>query len=380
LVSFPKIKNDYTSVEPINKNINFLRYLKRLGHTIIIYTARRMKTHSGNISKIMADIGKITFDTLIKFDIPYDEIVFGKPHADFYIDDLAISSYSDIEKELGFYESQIVPRDFNSINHTSIQLYKKTSDDLSGEIHYYNNIPTSLKDMFPLFINYDSSNTWYEMEKINGIPISDLYLSQELTESQLNHIMNCIQIIQYSLIELDNINIYSNYKDKLNKRYDNYDYSKYSNYLNIFNSIISKLEKYENNNEGVQSVIHGDPVFTNIIINEFGKIKFIDMRGKQGNDLTICGDWLYDWAKMYQSLIGYDEILLDKYINLNYKNKLISYFISNFIEIYTLSDFENLKIITKSLLFSLIPLHNNDNCFKFFDLINSKYLEQGYIS
>jgi capsule biosynthesis phosphatase len=154
LVSFPKIKNDYTSVQPINKNINFLRYLKKLGHTIIIYTARRMKTHSGNISKIMADIGKITFDTLTKFDIPYDEIVFGKPHADFYIDDLAISSYSDLEKELGFYESQIVPRDFNSINHTSIQLYKKTSDDLSGEIHYYNNIPLSVKDLFPLFITY----------------------------------------------------------------------------------------------------------------------------------------------------------------------------------------------------------------------------------
>lgn len=44
LVTFPKIKNDYTSVLPINKNINFLKYLKKLGHTIIIYTARRMRT------------------------------------------------------------------------------------------------------------------------------------------------------------------------------------------------------------------------------------------------------------------------------------------------------------------------------------------------
>jgi hypothetical protein len=50
-----------------------------------------MKTHNGNIGKINADIGKITFDTLEKFNIPYDEIYFGKPHADFYIDDLAIN-------------------------------------------------------------------------------------------------------------------------------------------------------------------------------------------------------------------------------------------------------------------------------------------------
>ena len=32
------------------------------------------------------------------------------------------------------------------------------------------------------------------------------------------------------------------------------------------------------------------------------------MRGKVGDKLTICGDWLYDWAKIYQSIIGYDEI------------------------------------------------------------------------
>ena len=45
LVTFPKIKNDYTSVEePILKNIEFLKYLKSFGTTIIIYTARRMKT------------------------------------------------------------------------------------------------------------------------------------------------------------------------------------------------------------------------------------------------------------------------------------------------------------------------------------------------
>ena len=89
LVTFPKIPNDYTSVEPIEKNIDYLKYLKSFGHTIIIYTARRMKTHHGNTGKLMADIGKITFDTLEKFSIPYDEIYFGKPQADVYIDDLA---------------------------------------------------------------------------------------------------------------------------------------------------------------------------------------------------------------------------------------------------------------------------------------------------
>ena len=67
-------------------------------------------------------------------------------------------------------------------------------------------------------------------------------------------------------------------------------------------------------------MIHGDPVFTNILINEYDEIKFIDMRGLVGDKLTIYGDWLYDWSKIYQSLIGYDHILLGKEINQNIKN------------------------------------------------------------
>ena len=48
-----------------------------------------MKTHKGNLGGVIADIGRVTFDTLEKFDIPYDELYFGKPHAHFYIDDNA---------------------------------------------------------------------------------------------------------------------------------------------------------------------------------------------------------------------------------------------------------------------------------------------------
>ena len=369
LVTFPRITNDYTSVLPIEKNINFLRYLKKLGHIIIIYTARRMKTHKGNVGKITADIGKITFDTLEKFNIPYDEIYFGKPYADFYIDDLAISSYDNLEKELGFYKSDILPRDFNSIENTSVQTCKKSSDDLSGEIYYYLNIPNQIKDIFPVILNYDENNKWYEMEKINGIPISKLYLDKELTKDQLYHIFGSIVRIQTCNIENKNINIYQNYCHKLKKRYEEYDYSKFKDSEIIFNELYNKLENYEKNQLGKITVIHGDTVFTNILINEFGKIKFIDMRGKQGDKLTINGDWLYDWAKLYQSLVGYDEILESKYVNLEYKKSLIEYFKQLFIEKYTQNDFDNMELITKSLLFSLIPLHNNSKCNEYYELI-----------
>ena len=178
-----------------------------------------------------------------------------------------------------------------------------------------------------------------------------------------------IQSIKVQSIKVPSINIYDNYLPKLIKRYQDYDYERFRDSEKIYNELYEQLEKYEKNNLGRISVIHGDTVMTNIIINNFDKIKFIDMRGKVGDKLTICGDWLYDWAKLYQSLLGYDKILLEKEINENYENEMKKTFENYFLELYSIEDLNNLKLITKSLLFTLIPLHNNEKCIKYFNLI-----------
>lgn len=371
LVTFPKISGDYSTVEPIDKNINLLRYLKRFGHTIIIYTARRMRTHGGNMGKLMKDIGKITFNTLDKFDIPYDEIYFGKPEADVYIDDLAMNCFDDLEKELGYYETMIKPRDFNTIRSDTMQVCIKESNDLSGEIYYYQNIPPEVKDMFPIMVDY-KGNTCYSVEKVNGITVSNLYLSESLSEDQLIHVMNSIYRLQKCKVKDDiEVNILYNYYEKMSNRFKKYDYSKFNNFKETYDGICEGLKKYN----GVKKIIHGDAVFTNILINDYGKIKFIDMRGNIGSTLTIHGDYLYDWAKLYQSLIGYDEIHEGKHISDKYKSKMIQCFYDRFVYFYGKQDWENLKTITKSLLFSLIPLHNNKKCIDYYALINSVYLK-----
>lgn len=366
LVTFPKIANDYSTVSPIQRNIELVRYLKRFGHTIIIYTARRMKTHKGNVGKIMQDVGKITFETLDKFDIPYDELYFGKPQADLYIDDLALNCFDNLEKELGYYETMIKPRDFNTIKSDTMQLCTKQSANLEGEIHYYRNIPPTVKDMFPIMVDYDINNTWYSVEKINGITASNLYLSQLLTENQLKHIMNSIHRLQRTEVADDDIDILDNYTAKMALRYKEYDYSKFPNHKKVYDHICEEISTYV----GKKTMIHGDPVFTNILINDYGKIKMIDMRGKVGDKVSIQGDFLYDWAKMYQSLIGYDEIHEEKSLPKHYKDKMIQCFEEYFEELY--GEHVNIslvKSITKCLLFSLIPLHNNEKCEQYYALI-----------
>jgi capsule biosynthesis phosphatase len=63
--------------------------LKAAGHYIIIQTARNMATQESNLGKVLKNIGKTTLEWLEKHEIPYDEIYFGKPNGNIYIDDRA---------------------------------------------------------------------------------------------------------------------------------------------------------------------------------------------------------------------------------------------------------------------------------------------------
>jgi capsule biosynthesis phosphatase len=81
----------YALAKPNDEVIAKLRLYKSRGASIIIFTARRMLTHKGNLSKVVDDIGKITEDWLRQHDIPYDDLIFGKPYYDYIIDDKALN-------------------------------------------------------------------------------------------------------------------------------------------------------------------------------------------------------------------------------------------------------------------------------------------------
>ena len=70
-----------------------LKKYKELGFTIVISTSRNMRTHKGKIGKINV----LTLPGIIKWvdkhEVPYDEIIVGKPWCGFdgfYVDDKAI--------------------------------------------------------------------------------------------------------------------------------------------------------------------------------------------------------------------------------------------------------------------------------------------------
>jgi capsule biosynthesis phosphatase len=368
LVTFPKIYKDYSTVEPIQKNIDYLNFLKDKGNYIIIYTARRMKTHSGNIGKCISDIGKITIDTLEKFGIRYDELHFGKPNADFYIDDLSVPAFSGIDKKIGFYDTGIIPRSFNKINYSENSVLKETNNP--GEVYWYKNSPEKIKKFFPKIFKAEGNQI--TMERIKGVNYSYLYTNEALREKDLHDLIESLKVI-HSSGEKDSEEIYSNYSSKLEKRYNENIkiYGKIKNSSFLYELIIGKIKKYEVNEKGKCGIIHGDPVFTNVFLTE-REIKFIDPRGKLGEKLSVYGDIYYDFAKVYQSILGYDYILNDSEINYEYRDRMIEFFHSGF----SLKEIESIKTITASLFFSLIPLHDfSDEKFKkYFNIIEKLLL------
>lgn len=84
----------YADVLPVPGAVEKVCSLKASGHRIILYTARHMNTCQGNVGMVIARVGEITLEWLRRHGIPYDEIYFGKPWADIYIDDNALRFHS----------------------------------------------------------------------------------------------------------------------------------------------------------------------------------------------------------------------------------------------------------------------------------------------
>ena len=97
-----ELGQSYADLLPLPEAVEKISKLKEEGNYIIIQTARNMATQQSNIGKVIKNVGKITLDWLEKHNIQYDEIHFGKPNADIYIDDRAFrfDSWKNINLDL----------------------------------------------------------------------------------------------------------------------------------------------------------------------------------------------------------------------------------------------------------------------------------------
>ena len=162
-----------------------------------------------------------------------------------------------------------------------------------------------------------------KMEFING---RNIYEYRDITTDQKKKIigqlvmslkeLHCIETIQ-----ADNYSIHEAYIGKTFKRLDSVrDLIPFADreYVNVngrdCRNIFFRKQELEAKIESMTfdsfHLIHGDPTFSNIILRDGSEPVLIDPRGYFGFT-ELHGDPLYDWAKLYYSIVGnYDRFNL----------------------------------------------------------------------
>lgn len=81
---------DYSHSKPFYNRIRYINYLFQKGNEIIYFTARGMATSYGDPVKAADKWEQFTIKQLNSWGARYHKLIFGKPSADFYIDDKSI--------------------------------------------------------------------------------------------------------------------------------------------------------------------------------------------------------------------------------------------------------------------------------------------------
>ena len=344
LVTYPRVHGDYSTVEIRPEIVKWLQDVQANGAHLVLYTARRSETHKGNVGKIISDVGQVTLETIKHSGIVFNEVHFGKPHGDIYLDDRGYnpthdkwqSLVGDFRTETGAFQDPFEPILYASSEtikkiKTDIIVKEGKKDELRGYIHYLQTIQhfPSVKDAFPSLIKVKETegNTSLYLEYIQGIEMSVLYAHNVLKKNELQSYLQTLQLCHsihlddacWSRQSLENLWIIKT-KQRMEAYPDNYSDARVQKILpTLFQKISSYLEDRCASNFQ-PCIVQGDAWFSNVLLDEKNKVHFIDMRGKTtDNKLTITGDFMYDYAKIGTSIFGMDSAVYDLPYNNNWK-------------------------------------------------------------
>lgn len=93
LCPIKKKEERYIDLIPYKNMVDKLIEYHNAGVKIILFSSRNMNSYNGNLGLINKNTAIVLHEWLEKWNIPYDEILFGKPwpgHHGFYVDDRSV--------------------------------------------------------------------------------------------------------------------------------------------------------------------------------------------------------------------------------------------------------------------------------------------------
>ena len=225
------------------------------------------------------------------------------------------------------------PRSFNKIEIDAEKgVVRKSSTDvakLEAEIKFYINAPESIKKLMPKLYRHSADFSWYDMEYLDWVTITDLANQKELSSEDWATIFFSINesycSFNESIGETDFTYLYKIFVKKALERAEKLENRELRNIFFdgcILNGVKRDgLAKLLVTRFGVLfkvtkeiTLLHGDFCFSNILISDdLKKIKLLDPRGGF-EDPSIYGPKAYDIGKMAQSTYSwYDKIVVGNY-------------------------------------------------------------------
>lgn len=298
---------DYEHATPNPQVVDRIKIAKQQGAEIIISTARGMLSCGGNTEKADKKNRSIIEKWLKRYGIPCDELRFGKPMGDAYIDDKAVNVQEFIDggaERLTGYSGSEVWRIGQKV-----QKYAKESDKIA---FWYKQAGAISNGLFfvPAVYSYREGNL--QIEYISG---SLLY--KNLTKKSIDSLCDILR--QFGNCRLID-NSYNDYLTYIEEKCG-------EKLLNRFKSLAAKYKKLVEPLFIKGTFCHGDFSTFNIISNG-QKYYLIDPCVRRWNT------WLLDAAKFRASISGLGSVLGDDKDH----SVLVPYFDSHF------SDEENLAI------------------------------------
>lgn len=275
-------RKPYDKAEPICKAIEKINYLKEAGHHICLFTSRGMASNNNDPQKAEERNRKTLEEWLEKNGVKYDELVFGKPLADLYIDDRAVN---DIE----FIEQDLCELHGGGSNRPIYRLCNSVKKDLGDD---KNNFIDWIEDNKG-YCNYPRvSSFFYDsvfMEYIDGENLCDCANRED--------IIKVMQIIlEFSKIKYADFDL-RRHKEIIEKNRSGQ--SEWDSIIDLCEKTIDRnIERLKAN----ASFSHGDTILSNIIKKE-GEYYFIDARYDRK-----CSSYLFDLAKLRNSLSDYEYL------------------------------------------------------------------------
>jgi hypothetical protein len=196
------------------------------------------------------------------------------------------------------------------------------TSSLEGEIYFYKAIRgTGLAGVCPIFFSSTSSDkiSSLDIEYIEGPTVSSLFRNGLMTKGIMEATFHAIGVFHASGgVERDGEvtrdDILENYLGKLNERAASHPHYKLKNLSDMLPIINTVITEYVNGPDfHLTKVVHGDSWFDNMMYDSrTQKVKLLDMKGKIGKVFSLKGDKMTDYAKLYQSILGFDYMLYNE--------------------------------------------------------------------